>query len=316
MARSATGSGEGGCALLWPWDEYVGVCACTEAATSQLAFPRSRSSKGAIRLHGRELSGRDPGLATPVLFGSPRALERTSRRVAGRAPARPSPSDVENLWAGSDTSVNGRFEERRNDRKDIEMRKLIATEWMSLDGVVQAPSSPDEDRSGGFDRGGWHTGYFDDHSMNWVAETVGGAGGYLLGRGTYEIFAGHWPNASEEEQVLAEPLNTRPKYVASTTLVEPLEWQHSTLLRGDVGDAVRALKAQDGDDLLVIGSPGLVQSLVELDLLDEVRVMIDPLVVGAGKRLFGDGIPVRALRLVESQATGTGAIIATYATTE
>jgi dihydrofolate reductase len=146
------------------------------------------------------------------------------------------------------------------------MRKLIATEWMSLDGVVQAPSYPDEDRSGGFDRGGWHTRYFDDLSMNWVIETVRGAGGYLL--------------------------------------------------RGDVGDAVRALKARDGDDLLVIGSPGLVQSLVEHDLLDEVRVMIDPLVVGGGKRLFGDGIPIRALRLVESQVTGTGAIIATYAATK
>jgi len=108
----------------------------------------------------------------------------------------------------------------------------------------------------------------------------------------------------------------RPKYVASTTLVEPLEWQHSTLLRGDIGDAVRALKAQDGDDLLVIGSPGLVQSLVEHDLLDEVRVMIDPLVVGGGKRLFGDGNPIRVLRLVESQVTGTGAIIATYAATK
>ena len=115
--------------------------------------------------------------------------------------------------------------------------------------------------------------------------------------------------------MLAEPLNMRPKYVASTTLVEPLEWQHSTLLMGDVGDAVRALKAQDGDDLLVIGSPGLVQSLLEHDLLDEIRVMIDPLVVGGGKRLFGDGIPIRALRLVESQVTGTGAIIATYAAT-
>lgn len=231
-----------------------------------------------------------------------------------RTTGRPSLSDVENPWASSDTSVNGRSEERRNDRKDTEMRKLIATEWMSLDGVVQAPSYPDEDRSGRFDRGGWHTRYFDDLSMNWVIETVRGAGGYLLGRGTYEIFAAHWPNASQAEQVLAEPLNMRPKYVASTTLVEPLEWQHSTLLRENVDDAVRALKAQDGDDLLVIGSPGLVQSLVEHDLLDEVRVMIDPLVVGGGKRLFG-GNPIRALRLVESQVTGTGAIIATYAAT-
>ncbi len=226
------------------------------------------------------------------------------------------PTDVEKLSVGSDTLLNGRSKERRNDRKDAEMRKLIATEWMSLDGVVQAPSYPDEDRSGGFDRGGWHTGYFDDLSMKWVVETVRGAGGYLLGRGTYEIFAAHWPNASKEEQALAEPLNTRPKYVASTTLVEPLQWPYSTLLSGDVADAVRALKAQDGDDLLVIGSPGLVQSLLEHDLLDEVRVMIDPLIVGGGKRLFGDGIPMRPLGLVESHVTGTGAMIATYAATK
>jgi dihydrofolate reductase len=238
---------------------------------------------------------------------------RSSGRIAawpGWATA--SPSDVENLWAGSDTSVNGRFEERCNDRKDIEMRKLIATEWMSLDGVVQAPSSPDEDRSGGFDRGGWRPGYFDDPSMNWVAEMVGGAGGYLLGRGTYMRLrrplagrVGGGAGARRAAEYASEVCRV-------TTLVEPLEWPHSTLLRGDVGDAVRALKAQDGDDLLVIGSPGLVGSLVELDLLDELRVMIDPLVVGAGKRLFGDGIPVRALRLVESQVTGTGAIIAAY----
>jgi dihydrofolate reductase len=193
------------------------------------------------------------------------------------------------------------------------MRRLIATEWMSLDGVVQAPSYPDEDRSGEFDRGGWHTRYFDDLSMSWVIETVRGASGYLLGRGTYEIFAAHWPNASEEEQGLAEPLNTRPKYVASTTLGEPLEWQHSTLLKGEISNAVRALKAEDGNDLLVIGSPGLVRSLLEHDLLDEIRVMIDPLVVGGGKRLFGDGSSIRSLRLVESRPTGTGSIIASYA---
>jgi dihydrofolate reductase len=195
------------------------------------------------------------------------------------------------------------------------MRKLIATEWMSLDGVVQGPSSPDEDRSGGFDRGGWHAGHLDDLSMNRVVETVRGAGGYLLGRGTYDIFAAHWPNASEQEQALAEPLNTRPKYVASRTLVEPLEWQNSTLLTGDVNDAVRGLKAQDGDDLVVIGSPLLVRSLLEHDLLDELRLTIDPLVVGAGKRLFADGNPIPALCLVESQVTSTGAILATYAAT-
>jgi dihydrofolate reductase len=193
------------------------------------------------------------------------------------------------------------------------MRKLIATEWMTLDGVVQAPAYPDEDTSGGFEHGGWHTRYFDDLSMAWVIENVSGAGGYLLGRGTYKIFAAHWPNASEEEQVLAQPLNALPKYVASGTLDEPLEWQNSTLLRGDLAAAVRDLKAEQGRDLLVIGSPGLVRSLIEHSLLDELRVMIDPIVVGSGKRLFrDDGTPWR-LQLADSRVTSTGAIIATYA---
>jgi dihydrofolate reductase len=194
------------------------------------------------------------------------------------------------------------------------MRKVIANEWMTLDGVVQAPAYVDEDTSGGFAHGGWHPRYFDEQSMAWVIENVNGAGGYLLGRGTYEIFAAHWPNASEEEQVLAQPLNALPKYVASTTLAEPLEWQNSTLLRGDIAAAVRDLKAEGGRDLHVIGSPGLVQSLMGRSLLDELRVMIDPIVVGSGKRLFRDnGTPWR-LRLSDSQVTSTGAIIATYAT--
>jgi dihydrofolate reductase len=193
------------------------------------------------------------------------------------------------------------------------MRKVIVTEWMALDGVVQGPSSPDEDRSGGFEHGGWHRRYFDDASMKWVVENVAAAGGYLLGRRTYEIFAAHWPTASPEEQILAQPLNTRPKYVASTTLTGPLAWQHSTLLQGSVASAVAALKQEDGGDLLVIGSTELVRTLIEHDLVDEFRLMIDPIVVGGGKRLFHDGGALRRLRLVDSQATTTGAIIATYA---
>jgi dihydrofolate reductase len=193
------------------------------------------------------------------------------------------------------------------------MRKLIADEWMTLDGVVQSPSYPDEDPSGGFRHGGWHARYLDDLSMAWVIENVRGAGGYLLGRGTYEIFAAHWPNASEQEQALAEPLNTLPKYVASTTLAEPLGWQNSTLLGGDVAAAVRDLKAESGRDLHVIGSPVLVQTLIEHGLLDELRVMIDPIVLGAGKRLFRDGTTPWPMRLADSRATSAGAIIATYA---
>jgi dihydrofolate reductase len=196
------------------------------------------------------------------------------------------------------------------------MRKVIVQEWMTLDGVVQAPGAADEDTSGGFRHGGWHLPYFDDLSMKWVLANVSGAGGFLLGRRTYESFAAHWPNASEEEQPLAEPLNTRPKYVASRTLSEPLEWQNSTVLQGDVAEAVAALKRQDGGDLLVIGSTALVQTLVGHDLVDEFRVMVDPLVVGGGKRLFRDDGARRPLRLVDSQVTTTGAIVATYAPTE
>ena len=193
------------------------------------------------------------------------------------------------------------------------MRKLIVQEWVSLDGVAQAPGSPNEDKSGGFKHGGWHLPYFDDMSRNWVVENLTGAGGYLLGRRTYENFAGHWPNASAEEQVLAQPLNTRPKYVASTTLTDPLAWQNSTVLKGNVATAVAALKQKDGGNLLVIGSPKLLQSLIAHDLVDEFRMMIDPLVVGSGKRIFGDNGALRPLRLVDSRVTTTGAILATYA---
>jgi dihydrofolate reductase len=193
------------------------------------------------------------------------------------------------------------------------MRKVIVQVWMTLDGVVQAPGAPDEDTTGGFRHGGWSLRYFDDAAMKWAAGNVTEAGGYLLGRRTYETFAAHWPNASEEEQVLAKPLNTRPKYVASTTLAEPLQWQHATLLRGDVPEAVAELKRQDGGDLLAIGSTGLVQTLVEHDLVDELRVMVDPLVVGGGKRLFAEDGALRPLRLLDSQVTTAGAILATYA---
>jgi dihydrofolate reductase len=113
---------------------------------------------------------------------------------------------------------------------------------MSLDGVVQAPGAADEDTSGGFQHGGWHLRYFDDLPQKWVVETLTVAGGFLFDRRNYEGFAAYWPNVSEEEQVVAEPLNTKPKYVASTTLTGPLGWQNSTMLQGDVAEAVAALK--------------------------------------------------------------------------
>jgi dihydrofolate reductase len=196
------------------------------------------------------------------------------------------------------------------------MRKVIVEEFMSLDGVVQAPGHAGEDDSGGFMHGGWHWPYVDDVSTRWLVGNVSEAGGFLFGRRTYEIFAATWPHAPEDRQALARPLNTRPKYVVSTTLTEPLEWQHSTLLQGDIAQAVRALKQQDGGDLHVIGSTQLVQSLFEHDLVDELRLMIDPVVVGGGKRLFRDDRALRPLRLVDSQVTSKGAILATYARAE
>jgi dihydrofolate reductase len=196
------------------------------------------------------------------------------------------------------------------------MRKVIVNEFMSLDGVAQAPGMKDEDTSGGFAHGGWHMAFMDDLARKWVTEGIAGAGGFLLGRRTYEIFAAYWPNAPEEEQGVGRPLNTKPKHVASRTLAGPLAWQNSSLLQGDVPAAVRDLKRSDGGDLLVIGSLALVQTLIEHDLVDEYRVMIDPLVLGGGKRVFRDDGQLRALRLVDSQITTTGAIMATYASTK
>jgi dihydrofolate reductase len=178
---------------------------------------------------------------------------------------------------------------------------------------VQAPGGADEDTSGGFEHGGWHLRYFDELSQKWVLESIVEAGGFLLGRRTYEIFAAYWPKAPEEEEVIAQPLNTKPKYVASTTLTKPLEWQNSTVLQGDVAEAVAALKQEDGADVHVIGSAELVRTLIEQGLVDEFRLMIDPVLLGGGKRIFRDDGSLRPLRLVHSEVTTTGAILATYA---
>jgi dihydrofolate reductase len=197
------------------------------------------------------------------------------------------------------------------------MRKVIVNEFTSLDGVAQAPGGADEDTSDGFSHGGWHMRYMEDElAQRWVLASIVEAGGFLLGRRTFEIFAAYWPNAPEEEQVIAEPLNTKPKYVASTTLTEPLEWQNSTLLRGEAAKAVAALKQEDGSDLHVIGSTELVQMLIEHSLVDEFRLMLDPVTLGGGKRIFRDDGSLRALRLVDSEVTTTGAILATYAPAE
>lgn len=192
------------------------------------------------------------------------------------------------------------------------MRKVIVDEWMSLDGVVQAPGAADEDTSGGFEHGGWHLRYFDELSQKAVADGLAEAGGFLLGRRTYDVFAAYWPNASEEEQAVAEPLNSKPKYVASRTLAEPLEWQNSILLQGDVAEAVAALKREEGGDLHAIGSTELVKTLIEHDLVDELRLMVFPVVLGQGKRLFGATGDKKRLRLAESKTVGDGVAILVY----
>ena len=194
------------------------------------------------------------------------------------------------------------------------MRKVIVNEFLTLDGGAQAPGGAEEDTDGGFADGGWHMQYMEDEpTQQWVLESIVEAGGFLLGRRTYEIFAAFWPNAPEEEQVVAEPLNSKPKYVVSTTLAGPLEWENSTLLEGEMADAVAALKQEDGGDLHVIGSTELVRTLIAHGLVDELRLMIDPVVVGGAKRIFPDDGELRPLRLVEGQVTSKGAILATYA---
>ena len=194
------------------------------------------------------------------------------------------------------------------------MRKVIVNEFLTLDGGAQAPGGAEEDTDGGFAHGGWHMQYMEDEpTQQWVLESIVEAGGFLLGRRTYEIFAAFWPNAPEEEQVVAEPLNSKPKYVVSTTLAGPLEWENSTLLEGEMADAVAALKQEDGGDLHVIGSTELVRTLIAHGLVDELRLMIDPVVVGGAKRIFPDDGELRPLRLVEGQVTSKGAILATYA---
>jgi dihydrofolate reductase len=191
------------------------------------------------------------------------------------------------------------------------MRKVIVSEFLSLDGVMQAPGDPDEDRRDGFEHGGWSMPYADDVFLSVVGEAMAQCGGYLFGRRTYDIFARYWPTAPDDDPFAAS-LNGLPKYVASRTLEEPLEWKNSTLLQGDVAEAVAKLKQEPGKDLSVLGSGDFVQTLMEHDLVDEYQLMVDPIVLGSGRRLFRDGSPTTKLRLVDSKTTSTGVLIASY----
>ncbi len=190
------------------------------------------------------------------------------------------------------------------------MRKVVVTNNLTLDGVMQAPGRPDEDVRGGFDRGGWALRYNDPVMGRVMGEGMAQAGALLLGRRTYEDFASVWPNRTDNP--FTEVLDATQKYVASTTLAEPLPWKNSTLLKGDAADAVADLKQQPGPDLTILGSGELIQSLRRRNLIDEYVLLIHPLVLGSGRRLFPDGSPPADLRLAGSVTTTTGVMIATY----
>ena len=186
------------------------------------------------------------------------------------------------------------------------MRKLIVNTFMSIDGVMQAPGGPHEDPTGGFEYGGWGATYFDDEMMERMATSPPYE--LLLGRGTYEIFAAHWPY---DTGPIADHLNGTRKHVASTTL-DHVDWNNSTLITGDVPGYVTALKAEEGPEIQVHGSPGLIQTLLEHDLIDEYRLWLFPIVLGVGKRFFGDGTTPGGLELIDSKVSKTGVTVNVY----
>ncbi len=189
------------------------------------------------------------------------------------------------------------------------MSKIIVSTFLSLDGVMQAPGGPEEDPDGGFTHGGWSVNYWDDRMGQIMDEFMGTPFDLLLGRKTYEIFAAYWPHASDEQG--AAPLNKATKYVVSTTLASA-DWGPSVLIGTDVVGQITRLKQQDGPELQVHGSSQLIQTLIAHDLVDEYRLLIFPVLLGSGKRLFGDGVIPAGLRLVDTKTSTTGVIIATY----
>jgi len=190
------------------------------------------------------------------------------------------------------------------------MSKIVISEFLTLDGVMQAPGSDVEDPSGGFDKGGWQLGYPDHSGGSFVLDAFARAEGLLLGRRTYDIFAGYWPNVPADD-VVGKDMNAFKKYVVSTTLSEPLGWANSSLINGDVPAAVNELRRRPGKDILVIGSGELAQTLIANDLVDEYRLMIYPYILGKGKKLFRDGTAGPTLKLAESKEAG-GVLLLTY----
>jgi dihydrofolate reductase len=196
-----------------------------------------------------------------------------------------------------------------NPNEEDRMRRLIVFMSLTLDGVIQAPARADEDVRGGFAHGGWAVPYADPIMGQAAAESAATTGAIVLGRRTYEDFYAVWP--SRADNPYTEVLNNTLKYVASTTLKEPLPWMNSTLLDGDAADAVARLKEEPGKDMVVLGSGVLVESLMRNNLVDEYVLLIHPLVLGSGRRMFNEGCAT-PLRLIDSKTTTKGVVIATY----
>jgi dihydrofolate reductase len=189
------------------------------------------------------------------------------------------------------------------------MSRVVVVENLTLDGVMQSPSHPDEDRRGGFDHGGWAPPYADQVMADFMAKGIEQGRAMLFGRRTYEQFASYWPHQPDDNPYAAV-LNDRQKYVVSTTLRDPLPWANSTLLKSV--DAVAGLKEEPGGDVVVLGSGMLAQALMRHGLVDEYVLSIHPLVLGSGRRLFPEGSPFAKLRLVDSVTTTTGVVIGTF----
>ena len=189
------------------------------------------------------------------------------------------------------------------------MRKLIVSTFLTLDGVMQAPGGPGEDDSGGFAHGGWSVNYWDEQMGQVMGEAMSRPFALVLGRKTYDIFAAHWPRATDDPA--AKPLNDATKYVASRSR-PTLEWSNSVLIEGDVAEGIAAVKNEDGPELQVHGSGDLIQTLLRHGLVDEYRLWVFPLVIGSGKRLFAEGTIPSGLKLVGSKVSTTGVVIGTY----
>ena len=189
--------------------------------------------------------------------------------------------------------------------------KLTTVTHVSIDGVMQGLGGSDEDRRGGFERGGWAMGVFDDDTLKFIEQTYQRADAFLFGRRTYELFAGYWGAGKNPGSPITPALNTKPKYVASTTLSDP-QWADTTVLSGDLASAIGELKARPGGELQVHGSGALIRWLLANDLVDEINLLIVPVVVGEGARLFPDSGPDIALDLVDSRAFPKGITLQVY----